>query len=193
MNKNNLPKRRQKTRKHFIEGSKRMEYGEITELDETHDGVPFFRKVFWYPEKPLDKSKIDMSQAAYHEQEIIKILMNHPHTNIVSYYEVNETYVDIEMLDTENIELKKAKREMKKAKDFLQGLGIMYMDWKPDNIGKDIHGNYKLFDFDGSGLIDVDTGKWKIKPVEFFAYRAAREHTHYPMEMDDWAFNEYMR
>lgn len=189
---NKILKRTRKTRKRVVKkgGSKRLENGEVTEFEETHDGIPFFRKVFWYPDKP---GKIDMSQAAYNEQSIIKILMEHPHPNIVSFYDVNETYVDMEVLDTEDINLKKAKREMKKAKDFLQSLGIIYMDWKPDNIGKDIHGNYKLFDFDGSGLIDVNTRKWTIKPVELFAFRAAKTHTSNPVEMDNWAFNEYIR
>jgi hypothetical protein len=43
---------------------------------------------------------------------------------------------------------------MSNVKDFLQGLGIMYVDWKLDNIGKSlIDGKYKLFDFDASGLV----------------------------------------
>jgi serine/threonine protein kinase len=37
------------------------------------------------------------------------------------------------------------------AKNHLQTLGIMYIDWKPDNIGIDPDGKYKLFDFDLSG------------------------------------------
>lgn len=156
-------------------GSKRLEYGEVTEFDETHHGMPFFRKVFWYPEKPKDEDIIDMSPAAYNEQAIIKILMNYSHPNIVSFYDINETYVDMEELDTENININKAKLEMKKAKDFLQSVGIIYMDWKPDNIGKDIHGNYKLFDFDGSGLIEVDTGMWIINPVEFFCVSCCKK------------------
>lgn len=188
-NKTNKKKQRRKTRKRFVK-SKLFKNGEVTEFDETHDGVPFFRKVFWYPEP--SKGKIDMSQTAYNEQAIIKILMNHPHPNIVSFFDVNETYVDMELLDTEDINLEKAKREMKKVKDFLQSLGIIYMDWKPDNIGKDIHGNYKLFDFDGSGVIDVDTRKWTIKPVEFYAFREAKIHSHNPIQMDDWAFHEYI-
>lgn len=190
-----IPKRRRKTRKRFVKngGSKLFEHGEITEFDETYGDVPLFRKVFWYPEKPTDKGKVDMSQVAYNEQAIIKILMEHPHPNIVSFFDVNETYVDMELLDTEDINPEKAKREMKKVKDFLQSLGIIYMDWKPDNIGKDIHGNYKLFDFDGSGVINVNTRKWTIKPAEFYAFREAKRHSRNPIKMGDWAFNEYMR
>ena len=46
-----------KTFKLFIK-SKKFEHGAITEMN----GVPFFRKVFWYPEK---KDETDMSQLAY--------------------------------------------------------------------------------------------------------------------------------
>jgi serine/threonine protein kinase len=183
-----MRKTKRKTRKLFRK-SKKFEHGMITEFDETYDGVPFFRKVFWYPEKPKIKDEIDISQLAYNEQAIIKILMKNPHPNIVSFYHINKKYLDMELLDTENIDIEKAKIQMKKAKKFLHGLGIIYMDWKPDNIGKDKYGNYKLFDFDASGLIN--TKGWKIKPVELFAFRAAKIHSKHPIEMDDWVFNEY--
>ena len=85
------------------------------------NGFPFFRKVFWYPEKT---DETDMSQLSYNERAIIKILMKNPHPNIVSFYHVNKKYVDMELLDTENINIEKAKKTMKKVKTFLQGLGI---------------------------------------------------------------------
>ena len=46
--------------------------------------------------------------------------MKNPHPNIVSFYHVNK----MELLDTENINIEKAKKQMKKVKTFLQGLGI---------------------------------------------------------------------
>ena len=37
----------------------------------------------------------------------------------------------------------------------------MYIDWKLDNVGiSDIDGQYKLFDLDVSGLINIKTQKW---------------------------------
>jgi hypothetical protein len=90
----------------------------------------------------------------------------------------------MELLDTENINIEKANE---KSQDIFTK--FRYMDWKPDNIGKDKYGNYKLFDFNASGL--VHKKQWKIKPVELFAFRAAK-HIKDPIKMDDWAFNEYL-
>jgi len=56
-----------------------------------------------------------------------------------------------------NFDKKEAINAMKKVKTFLQSLGIIYMDWKIDNVGRGKDGNYKLFDFDGSGIIDINT------------------------------------
>lgn len=44
----NMRKTKRKTRKLFKK-SKKFEHGMITEFDETYNGEPFFRKVFWYP------------------------------------------------------------------------------------------------------------------------------------------------
>jgi hypothetical protein len=64
--------------------------------------------------------------------------MDNPHPNIVTYYDVNHRYLDMEELDTphsnENFynNLKNDKDEilevMMEVKDFLQNLGIMYID-----------------------------------------------------------------
>ena len=61
-----------------------------------------------------------MKPTCHNERAIIKILMKNPHPNIVSFYHVNK----MELLDTENINIEKAKKQMKKVKTFLQGLGI---------------------------------------------------------------------
>ena len=73
------------------------------------------------------------------------------------------------------------------VKDFLQQLGIMYIDWKYDNIAKGKDGNYKLFDFDSSGIVDKD--KWIVKPPNYWSFRNAKEnHCKTPKEIDDWSF-----
>jgi serine/threonine protein kinase len=76
------------------------------------------------------------------------------------------------------------------VKDYLQSLGIMYIDWKPDNIGIDKDGTVKLFDFDVSGLIDVNTGEWIIEPRTAYSYReAVNADLKNPIEIDNYAFN----
>jgi len=65
----------------------------------------------------------------------------------------------------------------------------MYIDWKPDNLGVDADGTYKLYDFDASGLTTSDTKKWLIRPPPYWSYRQAlaRGITD-PKEIDDFAF-----
>jgi len=106
-------------------------------------------------------------------------------------YSTDEDYHDNYILNKK--ELAKQIEAMKKVKDYLQGLGIIYLDWKFDNIGKspEKDGDYKLFDFDHSGWIDTDTNEWLIKP-EFLNSFTGPEKKYSPKELDDWAFNRYI-
>jgi len=166
-------------------------------VDDTYDGKPFFRKICGKPNMFLDYS-IKM------EFTIVKILMEHPHPNIVYYYDINSKYVDMEQVETHNSnpllteqpvmtreELNKIIEVMSKVKDFLQALGIMYIDWKFDNMGKSVDGKYKLFDFDASGLIDLKTQQWKLKanPMYWSYNEAIKNGAQTPKEIDDWSFN----
>jgi serine/threonine protein kinase len=78
------------------------------------------------------------------------------------------------------------------AKTYLQSLGIMYIDWKPDNMGVDKHGTYKLFDFNASGIATLpDCKEWikKYRPFEHWSYRQAlAKGLKDPKEIDDYAF-----
>jgi serine/threonine protein kinase len=166
-------------------------------VDETYDGKPFFRKNYGKPHPLLDYSKKT-------ESVIVKILMEHTHPNIVYYYTINTNYVDMEQLDTHKSnpllteqpvmtrkELNEIIEVMIKVKDFLQALGIIYVDWKFDNMGKSVDGKYKLFDFDASGLIDLKTQQWKLKAnTLYWSYRhAIKNGAQTPKEIDDWSFN----
>ena len=138
---------------------------------------------------------------------ISKIIMENPHENIATIYKILEpkvpldenSYIDMELLNTDisKCNKDKIKTAMKKVKDHLQELGIVYIDWKPDNIGLDNDGKLKLFDFDLSGLFDKDTKKWteKGEPPKFWAYQNAlldkKDKT--PLEIDDYAFNEGLK
>jgi hypothetical protein len=166
-------------------------------VDDTYDGNPFFRKNYGKPHPFLDYSKKA-------ESEIVKILMEHPHPhpNIVYYYDINSKYVDMEQVETHKSnplykpsmtreDLNEIIEVMSKVKDFLQALGIMYIDWKFDNMGKSVYGKYKLFDFDASGLIDLKTQQWKLKanPIYWSYNEAIKNGAKTPKEIDNWSFN----
>ena len=58
-----------------------------------------------------------------------------------------------------------------------------------DNIGVSDDGEIKLFDFDCSGLIDVETNKWLIEPPKYWAYKnAIKNGMKTPIEIDNYAF-----
>jgi hypothetical protein len=164
-------------------------------VDDTYDGKPFFRK-------NCGKPNMFLAYSIKMEFTIVKILMEHPHPNIVYYYDINSKYVDMEQVETPNSnplyinvmtheDLNEIIAVMSKVKDFLQALGIIYIDWKFDNMGKCVDGKYKLFDFDASGLIDLKTQQWKLKanPIYWSYNEAIKNGAQTPKEMDDWSFN----
>jgi hypothetical protein len=145
----------------------------ITELKETYEGMPFFRKY-------IDRT----------EYTIYQHLMEHPHPNLVTVYRLTDHYVDMELLtpiretmyDEETM-----RTAASAAKDHLQRVGVFYMDWKTDNLGITSQGQYRLFDFDGSGFFYTD---WVLEPKRYWSYRQALEHgLTDPKEMDDYAFD----
>lgn len=168
----------------------------VKHVDDTYDGTPFFRKSYGKPHPFLHYS-------IKAESAIVKILMTtHPHPNIVYYYDINSKYVDMEQVDTHKSnplynpvltreDLNEIIEIMTKVKTFLQALGIVYVDWKFDNMGKSVDGKYKLFDFDASGLIDLTTQQWKLKanPIYWSYNEAIKNGAQTPKEIDDWSFN----
>lgn len=163
--------------------------GDFIKTEDTYNGNQFFRKIFYYSKPPTEKQK----QVVNAENRIVNILMEHPHPNIVTYYDVNKRYVDMEELHPINIgDVNKSVliETMTKVKDFLQKLGIMYIDWKIDNIGVSKDGKYKLFDFDSSGIVDLKTNKWILEPADFWSYREAKKNARVtPQQIDDWSFD----
>ena len=160
--------------------------GTLTYTDKTYDGIPFLRKMFYYSTPPTKKQK----QIVFAEKNIVQLLMLNPFPNIVNYFFVNNKYVDMEELDVENIQKKDIIEPMMQVKSHLQHLGIMYIDWKIDNIGMDKNGTCKLFDFDSSGFIDIHTQEWIIEPIHSFSYKKAIENgCTTPIEIDNWSFH----
>ena len=165
--------------------------------DETYNGLLFFRKLG----APYSSKAHIYSNNV--ERTIIKILMEHSHPNIVNYYELSDDYITMEQVNSEksnplykpltNEEIIEIQQTMSKVKDFLQSLGIMYVDWKYDNLGKSLDGAYKLFDFDASGLIDLTSKEWILKPQHYWSYNEAiKNGALTPKEIDDWSFNYNM-
>ena len=168
--------------------------------DDTYNDKPFFRKY----SAPYNSRNHAYSKHV--ESTIVKILMDHPHVNIVNYYEINDDYITMEQVSSAKSdpsfceegplsyeEIIEIQQIMRKVKDFLQSLGIMYIDWKYDNLGKSLDGNYKLFDFDASGLIDLNSQEWILKPQHYWSYNeAVKNGAKTPKEIDDWSFNYNM-
>jgi serine/threonine protein kinase len=174
-----------------------MNSDSTSKTDETYDGITFFRK--YGP--PLSKNHAYSNKV---ERTIIKILMENPHPNIVTYYDITDDHITMEQLCTEKSascyiglhpmsydDLIEIQELMENVKTYLQGLGIMYVDWKFDNMGKSIQGKYKLFDFDASGLSDLKTQEWKLKanPIYWSYKEAIKNGAQTPKEIDDWSFN----
>ena len=169
-----LKNSRRKTRRG---GSKQYRHGNVSNLNEKHNGLNFFRKY----------------GASIVEHKIAKILQGNPHPNIVKVYRITDQYIDIEevkpMIFIRNYDKKELVSAAASAKDYLQKLGIMYIDWKPDNIGADADGKYKLFDFDASGITTADGKNWLTKPSDYWSYRQALANgLKDPKEIDDFAF-----
>lgn len=127
------------------------------------------------------------------EIKIYEILKLNYHPNIVSIYGYGKDHVDIEVLDTDLSKTDKVdiKNTMCKVKDFLQNLGIVYIDWKYDQIGIDQKGNIKIFDFDGSGIIDRKTSEWTLIPCSWYSYnKAVTKGITNPIAIDNFSFND---
>ena len=168
--------------------------------EETYNNNLFFRK------NGTPYRSISQAYSKHVETTIVKILMDHPHINIVNYYEINDDYITMEQVSSAKSdpsffeegplsyeEIIEIQQTMRKVKDYLQSLGIMYIDWKYDNLGKSLDGNYKLFDFDASGLIDLNSQEWILKPQHYWSYNEALKNgAKTPKEIDDWSFNYNM-
>ena len=145
-----------------------------------HNGNDFFRKMTY--------SKRDIA--------ICKLLMKNPHNNIVEIYNVGKEwfgdhYIDMELLntDTNSLTMPNIKEIMLNVKTYLQQIGVIYIDWKMDNMGMSKNGTLKLFDFDASGLINIETNEWIIDPPHWWSYRQAIQNgMNTPIDIDNYAF-----
>ncbi len=144
--------------------------------------------------KMLDPN--DSSQLT--EIEIAKILFQNPQKNVVKIYDVvhdeDNCYIDMEYLNDSYVSMSKYKDDFKNALDQLHSQGIVYIDIKSDNIGfSSIDNTYKVFDFDCSGIVDIQNPqKWKKEPFkQSYKYKRVIEMKHKVSslyELDDIAW-----
>ena len=147
--------------------------GKMVKTNELYEGKEIFKK--------MTNNEI--------EKKICKILMENPHKNIVKIYEIGNDYIKMELLKTnlDDINGNTIKEKMNEIKNYLQGLGIMYIDWKLDNVGISEDGELKLFDFNSSGLLEPT--KWENNPPEYYFYKKAIENgARTPIGIDNYIF-----
>ena len=123
------------------------------------------------------------------EQTIARIILDNPHPNVVSIYNITNQYIEMEHVNTKYM-ISPNIKELSDAKKYLQSKGIIYIDWKHDNIGLSSNGKFKVFDFDCAGLIDPSNpDEWLIEPVKYYAYKDAISNGYTkPLEIDDYCF-----
>lgn len=151
--------------------------GEFTiDTEILHEGKDFFRKMTNH----------------MGERKICELLMKYPHNNIVKIYHIGDDYIDMELLNTDmsRENMSSVKNVMMEVKTYLQNVGIIYIDWKLDNIGIGENQQIRLFDFDGSGLIDIETKEWIRRAPLYWSYREAiKNGMKTPSDIDNCAFN----
>lgn len=148
--------------------------GEILSLNELYRGKPFFRKYM----------KFDCIENLIYR--ILYMKGNHP--NIVEIYRITDDYIDMELL-SEISDKKNLKSVMGNVKRYLHRLNIAYIDWKYDNIGIGEDGNFKLFDFNASGIFNC-YDEWTFTPDLCYVMRNAPNGL-IPIQIDNWAFKNF--
>jgi len=170
-----LTRRRTTKRKTKRGGSKISDKNGIKNTNETLNGRQFFRKMTTDP----------------NELAIAEILMVHPHPNIATIYSVQQSYIDMEMLKPVKNFDPSLQPAMVSAKAHLQSQGIMYVDWELDNIGLATDGNYKLFNFGSSGIINTQTRSWTSKPPLWWSFgKATEKGLTDPIEINNFSFKD---
>ena len=143
------------------------------------EGKPYFRKY------------IEGGNTGKIELHIARILKRNVNQNIVTIYDIGLDYLDMELLKT-RLSMKDIRPQieaLRQAKDFMQSLGIVYLDWKLDNLGLSSEGVVKVFDFDMSSMYINDLFT-KTPGIKCFSWRKAEAAgLRHPVEIDNWIFD----
>jgi serine/threonine protein kinase len=165
-------------------------FGEIIEIPDNINGTPIFRKEF-YDDSNYEKDIVEKLLSMSKSSNLI---------NVVKIYKVEYKYYDSELLNTDiqvNKEIIQTLIDsMINAKEELQSRGIIYIDWKLDNIGIDANGVYKIFDFDSSGLVNINSKEkeWiKPPPHRWLYQKACKNGLYSPIDIDNECFNIFCK
>jgi serine/threonine protein kinase len=102
------------------------------------------------------------------EKRICYQMLQHPHKNIISIYNVKGNTVDMEMLKVCESVSPQILSDVILGLEHLHKYNIVYVDLKIDNVGYSEKDKcYKIFDFDMSGIVENEK-QWRYKPVEGF-------------------------
>lgn len=133
-----------------------------------------FRKENIFTNDPSEKTTRNRNL----ERTICQKLYDNPQKNIVTIYNINDNFIEMEYLNTEyainSIDIiEKVYGDITDAITQLHELDIVYIDLKLDNIGYSKTDNcFKLFDFDCSGIVnEYNTKKWKEKPYSGYIFK----------------------
>ena len=155
--------------------------GNIVNINETINGLPYFHKPTTDP----------------NELKIARLIKRNPHPHIVKIYRVGENYVDMELV---NVYVSKGacleqEDGLRRAKDHMHRYGIVYLDWKADNMGRGEDGRIKLYDFDMSGLLRRGTNNWNRPPTyKGYLFRQAENAGQVrPISIDNWIFERFTK
>ena len=159
--------------------------GEIVNLNDTKNGRPFFRKM------STDQNELIIAGR----------LKRNPHPNIVKIYHVGKNFYDMELVKTGNLTKRYCLNQrsgLVRAKNHMHRIGIVYIDWKVDNMGTGARGNIKIFDFDMSGLLSRKlwyfNNNWNRLPrFKGFLLRNAekRQPNATPITLDNYIFDNF--
>jgi len=134
--------------------------------------IPFVRKMLNLSDK-----------GAKTELVIAKKLLLNPQNNVVNVLKVSEhtkaPYIDYQRLDTVknfNTKFKYIQRDVRNGLKNLHKLNIIYIDLKDDNIAYDTKAKqWKIIDFDMSGICSASKLKWRRKPLMYWKYNSVEK------------------
>ena len=121
--------------------------------------------------KETNAEKINCNLVTVYDVFPSKIILEYLPTILITENEmkgINESNNSMKRINKMNKGFLKS--SIDNARIFLNNIGIVYIDYKLDNIGIDENGNYKLFDFDSSGIVNINENKWMIEPPNHFVY-----------------------